>query len=80
MVMLLAMNTASVQLIPPVTLIAILGVETNNVYFPILFTTMGSLLIAVTAAKLLGRLRRFRETNPMTVAPAVAVPTTDIED
>ena len=65
MVMLLALNTASVQLIPPITLIAILGVETNNVYFPILFTTMGSLAVAVLAAKGLGRLRRYRETNPL---------------
>ena len=69
MVMLLALNTASVQLIPPVTLIAILGVETNNVYFPILFTTMGSLLVAVLAAKGLGRLRRYRATDPLRSVP-----------
>ena len=70
MVMLLAMNTASVQLIPPITLIAILGVETNNVYFPILFTTMGSLIVAITAAKVFGKMDRFRRTNPLTVAAA----------
>ncbi len=64
MAMLLALNTASVQLIPPITLIAILGVETNNVYFPILFTTMGSLLVAILAAKGLSRLRRYRATDP----------------
>ena len=69
MVMLLALNTASVQLIPPVTLIAILGVETNNVYFPILFTTTGSLIVAVLAAKGLGRLRRYRATDPLLAAP-----------
>ncbi len=65
MVMLLALNTASVQLIPPITLIAILGAETNNVYFPIVFTTMGSLIVAIVAAKTLGRLRRYRATNPL---------------
>ena len=77
MAMLLALNTASVQLIPPITLIAILGVETNNVYFPILFTTMGSLIVAVTAAKLLGKMRRFRETDPLRNGPVAAVPVTD---
>ena len=65
MVMLLALNTASVQLIPPLTLIAIIGIETNTVYFPIVFTTMGSLVVAIIAAKSLGRLRRFRETDPL---------------
>ena len=73
MVMLLALNTASVQLIPPITLIAILGVETNNVYFPILFTTMGSLIVAVLAAKGFGRLRRYRATDPLRHGP-VATP------
>ena len=66
MAMFLAMNTASVQLIPPVTLIAILGTETNNVYFPILFTTAGSLTVAVIVTKLLQRLPRFRQSDPLT--------------
>lgn len=74
MAMLLAMNTASVQLIPPITLIAILGVETNNVYFPILFTTIGSLIVAITAAKLLSKLPRFRATNPLTNPAPAAEP------
>ena len=65
MVMLLALNTASVQLIPPLTLIAIIGIETNTVYFPIVFTTLGSLVVAIIAAKGLGRLRRYRETDPL---------------
>ena len=78
MAMLLALNTASVQLIPPITLIAILGVETNNVYFPILFTTLGSLIVAVTAAKLLSKLPRFRATNPLRNGPAVAATDTEV--
>ena len=64
MVMLLAVNTASVQLIPPVLLIALIGLEINQVYFAIVLTTMGSLIVAITATKLLGRLRRYRETDP----------------
>ena len=79
MAMLLALNTASVQLIPPITLIAILGVETNNVYFPILFTTMGSLLVAITAAKLLSKLPRFRATDPLRNGPVAASVTPDPE-
>lgn len=74
MVMLLALNTASVQLIPPLTLIAIIGIETNTVYFPIVFTTTGSLIVAVIAAKTLGRLRRYRETDPLRHGPAAPAP------
>ena len=70
MVMLLAMNTASVQLVPPVLLIALIGLEINKVYFAIVLTTAGSLLVAITATKLLGRLRRYRDTDPMRLAPA----------
>lgn len=70
MAMFLALNTASVQLIPPVTLIAVMGIETNNVYFPILFTTMGSLTVAIIAAKLLQRLPAYRRTDPMRAAAA----------
>ena len=76
MAMFLAMNTASVQLIPPVTLIAVIGVETNNVYFPILFTTMGSLIVAITTAKLLQKLPRFRATDPMRLGPVGDTPDT----
>ncbi len=72
MVMLLALNTASVQLIPPLTLIAIIGIETNRVYFPIVFTTLGSLLVAIVAAKGLGRLRRYRATDPLRNGPVGA--------
>ena len=72
MVMLLAMNTASVQLVPPVLLIALIGLEINKVYFAIVLTTMGSLAVAITAAKLLGRLRRYRDTNPMRLTSATS--------
>ncbi len=65
MVMLLAMNTASVQLLPPVTLIAILGLAATDLFLPVLFVTSISLVVAITAAKLLGRMRMFRKTDPM---------------
>lgn len=65
MVMLLAMNTASVQLLPPVTLIAIMGLAATDVFLPIFLVTLFSLVVAVSAAKLLGRMKRFRATDPM---------------
>jgi spore maturation protein A len=65
MVMLLAMNTASVQLLPPVTLIAIMGLAATDVFLSIFLVTLFSLAVAITAAKLLGRMKRFRDTDPM---------------
>ena len=64
MAMLLAMNTASVQLVPPVLLIALIGLEINQVYFAIVFTTALSLTVAILATKALRRMRRFAETDP----------------
>jgi spore maturation protein A len=65
MVMLLAMNTASVQLLPPVTLIAIMGLAATDLFIPIFLVTLVSLGIAITAAKMLGRMKMFRKTDPM---------------
>lgn len=70
MVMLLAINTASVQLVPPVLLIALIGLEINQVYVAIVLTTLGSLIVAIVAAKLLGRMRRYRSTRPPAALPA----------
>jgi spore maturation protein A len=65
MVMLLALNTASVQLVPPVLLVAIMGLQVNQLYFAILICTACSVVTAAVMAKLLGRLRTFRESDPM---------------
>lgn len=64
MVMLLTMNTASVQIMPPVTLVAIMGLQINQLFFSILITTGLSLVVGITAVKLLGRLKRYREATP----------------
>lgn len=64
MVMLLAMNTASVQLVPPVLLVAIMGLQINELIFSIIIVTGCSLLVAITAAKLLSKMRRYRATDP----------------
>jgi spore maturation protein A len=71
MVMLLAINTASVQLVPPVLLVAIMGLQINRLFFPIVICTALSLVIGVLAARWLGRLRGYRESDPMR-APAGA--------
>ena len=68
MVMLLAINTASVQLVPPVLLLALLGLQINQLIFAIIITTLLSLLIAIAAAKLYGRLPGVRATDPMRTA------------
>jgi spore maturation protein A len=64
MVMLLAINTASVQLVPPVLLLAIMGLQVNQLIIPIIITTGLSLIIAIVAAKLYGRLPGARASDP----------------
>jgi len=62
MVMLLAMNTASVQLVPPVLLVALMGLQINELIFAILIVTSTSLVVAILAAKTLSKLKIFRTT------------------
>jgi len=64
MVMFLAINTASVTLMPPVLLIALMGLQINELIFAIIITTSLSLMIAITAAKLYGRLPGSRASDP----------------
>ena len=72
MVMLLAMNTASVQIVPPVLLVALMGLQVNQLFFPILICTAMSLAVGILAARGLAKLRGYRESDPMR-APAGAV-------
>ena len=75
MVMLLAMNTASVQLVPPVLLLALMGLQINQLIFAIIITTGISLIVAITATKLLGRLKGYRASDPNRLdAPPPAPP------
>jgi spore maturation protein A len=64
MVMLLAINTAALQLVPPVLLLALMGTQINTLIFPILTTTVLGLIVAIVAAKLLGRLPGYRVSDP----------------
>ena len=64
MVMMLALSTASVQLVPPVLLLALLGLQINRLVFPIIATGLIGLIIAIVSAKLLGRIPAYRDSDP----------------
>lgn len=64
MVMMLALNTAGVQLVPPVLLLGLLGLQINQLVFPIIGTGICGLIVAIVAAKLLGRLPGYRASDP----------------
>jgi len=51
MCMFLAINTSSVQLLPPVTLVAIMGVAVNELMIGIIIATTFSTIIGISAAK-----------------------------
>ena len=64
MVMLLALNTASVQIVPPVLLVAIMGLQINQLFFSIIIVTFISAVVAVITTKLMGKLRAYRKSDP----------------
>ena len=64
MVMLLAINTASVQLVPPVLLLALMGLQVNKLIFPIIIATVLGLIVAIVAVRLFGRLPGYRASDP----------------
>jgi spore maturation protein A len=72
MVMLLAMNTAGVQLLPPMMLYAVLGLRASELYFPILIVTGVCLIIAIVTTKLLERLPGYRASDPDRLPDPVA--------
>jgi spore maturation protein A len=53
--MFLAINTSSVQLLPPATLVALMGVGTNELMIPIILATLCSTIVAITAGKWFSR-------------------------
>lgn len=58
MCMFLALNTSSVQLLPPVTLIALMGTQISELLIPIILATSCSTVTAITVAKLYAARRR----------------------
>jgi len=57
MCMFLAINTSSVQLLPPVTLIAIMGTGVSELLLPIILATSASTVAAIISAKMFARMR-----------------------
>jgi spore maturation protein A len=76
-VTLLALATGSVQLVPPTLLVAVMGLQVNELVFGIIIATLVSTTSGVIAAKLLARTRRNRFTNPHAVAARMAESATD---
>ncbi len=55
MCMFLAINTSSVQLVPPVTLIALMGIGVSELFLSILLTTIVSTTVAILVARWFAR-------------------------
>ncbi len=64
MCMFLALNTSSVQLLPPVTLIAIMGVSVQHLIVPIILATTCSTVVAFFTARLFARFYPQQGENP----------------
>jgi spore maturation protein A len=64
MVMLLAIHTAAFQLVPPATVVALMGFSAMQVFVPMLLVGLMATVIAIVATKLLGRLPMYRRTDP----------------
>lgn len=64
MVMLLALNTTCLQLVPSATLIAVLGLQAAEVILPTILCGACAIIVAIVAVKLLGRLPTYRNSDP----------------
>jgi spore maturation protein A len=64
MVMLLALNTSSVQLVPPSLLVAIMGLQINQLIFSITLATLFSTIAGIVGALVLSKLPWFRDSAP----------------
>ena len=59
MVMFLAINTSSVQLIIPATVVALMGVTTSQIFITTILATLCSTIAAIIMVKLLEKMKRF---------------------
>jgi spore maturation protein A len=64
MVMLLALNTAGVQLLPSATLVAVLGAASAGVFVPMLIVTFLCAVLAAVSARILSNVGVFARTRP----------------
>lgn len=64
MVMLLALNTSSVQLVPPSLLVAIMGLQINQLFFSITLATLCSTIAGILGTLALHRVPHIQATAP----------------
>ena len=72
MVMFLAINTSSVQLILPATVVALMGATASDIFITTILATLLSTIAAITAVKFLEKMKRF--------APDASPPSTASEE
>ena len=63
MVMFLAINTSSVQLIVPATVVALMGVASSQIFITTILATLCSTITAIFMVKMLGKMKRFSVEN-----------------
>ena len=63
MVMFLAINTSSVQLIVPATVVALMGVAASQIFITTILATLCSTVTAIIMVKLLEKMKRFSVEN-----------------
>ncbi len=59
MVMFLAINTSSVQIILPATVVALMGATASDIFITTILATLLSTIAAIAAVKVLERMKRF---------------------
>lgn len=67
MCMFLAINTSSVQLILPATVVGLMGTAANDIFFSTILATSFSTITAIIAAKFLARLKVFALPRPIEI-------------
>jgi len=63
MVMFLAINTSSVQIIVPATVVALMGVAASQIFITTILATLASTITAIFMVKLLEKMKRFSVEN-----------------
>lgn len=63
MVMFLAINTSSVQIIIPATVVALMGVAASQIFIPTILATLASTITAIVMVKLLEKRKMFSVEN-----------------
>ena len=59
MVMFLAINTSSVQIIIPATVVALMGAAASQIFITTILATLASTITAIVMVRLLERMRHF---------------------